>query len=164
MEKLRKIEVADWLDERRNEFASVDEQQECNSSLTAAAKMRVFRNALHARNKVGWVCWDQNHRTGVIKISKPGLRLVQKLFAHNDHMCVKDLLAIYDRAIELHCSMPHHRNFERDIQWCALNSDNLLTFITCLHKIVEQMGIKSAVKVYLKDLKDLQPEDEPLAA
>jgi hypothetical protein len=69
-------EFAQW----KKEHASPDEHKENDAGLAPAEKMRVFRNALSSKNRVGWIIYDQTHRTSLIRISNVGLKRVQTLF------------------------------------------------------------------------------------
>ena len=154
-------ERAQW----HEEYASVDEPKEDDASLSPAEKMRVFRNALHSLNKMGWIFYDQTHRTNIIQVTKVGCERIQKLFAVNPELTPADLLPIMDGCMEKYCAWPvPPRRFRKGDWWHSRMGHRLHMFASYLKTIVKELEMVSPVKVYLPDAKVQEEADVALAA
>ena len=164
-ETLREQAIKEEFDQWCKEYASVDERKEDDPSLSPAEKMRVFRNALHARNKVGWIFYDQSHQTHKIQVSKIGCERIQKLFALNSVLTPSDLLPIMDRCMKEYCGRPTlPKEFRRRDMWHSRMGHRLHMFASYLKTIVKELKMVSPVKVYLAKSKSPEDEDVALAA
>ena len=162
--------VEEEFKDRRKECASPDADKEHDSDLPPAQKARVFRNALDSRNKVGWIFFDQTHRTDQITNVKRALPLVQKLFENNEQMTVADLLKIMDGAMDIFINQPAPQKPQsyagwyppKDVMWHARWGHDLLFFMRNLHWIVDQLGMTGScpIEMFLRDLKERQDEQE----
>ena len=117
-ENLRLEAVAEEFNQRRQEFASRDEDKENDSDLSPAEKARVLRNALKTRNQVGWITFEQKHETHLIKITKLGLQRIQKLFELNPELTPAKLLPVMDDCINEFIGRPAPPKEMR--AWCPL--------------------------------------------
>jgi hypothetical protein len=153
--------------QRRIEFASKDEDREHDIDAAPAEKTRVFRNGLNARNKVGWIFYDQQHRTDCITgISMRSLALVKKLFENNPQLTAANLLTIMDAVMNAYVGQPKPMEPEtwkgwfppKGIRWHARRGHNLLFFITNLHTIVKQLNMTTPIETFLRDVKNRENE------
>ena len=128
--------------------------------LSPAEKMRVFRNALNTRNKVGWIWFDQTHQTQRIQVSKLGLQRIQELFVLNPDLTPADLLPIVDGCMNEYSGRPAPpKNFRRGVHWHARMGHRLHIFASYLETIIKQLGMQVASRdVYLSDA-NIQDED-----
>jgi hypothetical protein len=154
-EKAIEEEFAQW----RKQYASPDEHNGNDADLAPAEKMRVFRNGLSSRNKVGWIFYDQTHRTEQIKINATGLKRIQKLFELNEHLTAADLLKVMDRCMDAYRSRPAPGAFRHGVQWHARMGHNVAMFASYLRTITTQLEMKSPVEHYLNG-PDSTPADE----
>jgi hypothetical protein len=129
-------------DELRTQFASVDEGKEWDGSLSPAEKARIFRNALNARNQVGWICLGGERKTDQIKTSKASLREVEKLFNLNPAASAGDLLMVMDACMKIHSTFPPvSKIFRPGIKWHARHGRKLSTFVRDLKTIMKQVEL-----------------------
>jgi hypothetical protein len=160
-EDRRQKEVEEAFAQMRKDCASPDAHKEHAADLAPAEKMRVFRNALFSKNRVGWNFYDGSYRINQIVVSKRGLKRIQKLFELNDHLTPADLLQIIDRCMKAYSNQPAVRLFKRGVRWHARNGHKLETFASYLKTIENQLGIRSGVEVYLGN-EDEEPADEDI--
>ena len=164
-EEARMKGVAEEFAQWRQQYASVDEHKENDPDLSPAEKMRVFRNALHTRNEVGWIWFDQTHQTHRIQVSNLGLQRIQRLFELNPDLTPANLLPVVDGCMNEYSGRPAPpKKFVRGVYWHARMGHRLHLFASYLETIVKQLGMKSPVKVYLSDAKTEEEEGVALAA
>ena len=143
----------------------MDEHKEDDPALSPAEKMRVFRNALHSRNKVGWIFFDETHRTNIIQVTKVGCERIQTLFAVNPELTPADLLPIMDGCMEKYCAWPvPPRRFREKDFWHSRMGHRLHMFASYVRTIVKELEMVSPVKVYLPDAKVQEEVLETMAA
>lgn len=90
-------------EDRKRELASVDVAKESDPDLAPAAKARVLRNALQARNSWGYI--DDTGEfvdKGVVVYSPADLDTAEKLFELNRGFCAGQLLEVIDKCVETH--------------------------------------------------------------
>jgi hypothetical protein len=150
------------FNELREAHASRDEDLEGEADLSPAEKTRYFRNGLNAMNKIGWIAFDQQHRTDEINSIKPALRLVRRLFELNPDTSAGDLLAVMEACMKLRMSRPAPGKFRKGVQWHARSANNLLNFVLWLPRIVEQLGMSDSCPftVFLRDEVSADSENE----
>lgn len=164
-EEIRIRAVDEEFAERRQEFASPDEDKEHRVDLTPAEKTRVFRNAVSARNKVGWIFYDQTHRTDQIRMTRTSLSLVQKLFQHNLGTSPADLLKVLDHCVDAFRNQPKPPlDYKPGVRWHARTGGrDLWSFASYLKAIVRDLGVDSPVELFLGDISADQEELEMAA-
>lgn len=162
-ENLRLEAIDEEFEQRREAFASRDQDKENDASLSPAEKTRIFRNALNARNEVGWITFEQKHATQLIQVNKVGLQRIQRLFELNPNLTPAKLLLIMDGCINEFISRPAPpKRCVRGVKWHARTGYRLDRFASYLSTIVKQLGVVSPVEVYLSD--DQSDEDEVVLA
>lgn len=165
-EDAREAAVKEEFQQRRKEYPGVDAGQEQDAELAPAQKARVFRNGLSSMNEVGWIGFDQTHRTHQITgINRPALKLVEKLFEINPQSTASDLLKIMRGCMDAYVKQPAPAKPQRrkdwyppkGVKWHARMGHHLLFFITNLHHIVNQLGTGDSacpVETFLRDIKE----------
>ncbi len=91
-EKMKQLK---W-EEEAAEFASIDEDKECDPDLSPAEKMRILKNALWARKAHGY----EPSRQEIIVFNVTSLKRAETFFRENRHVSVSSLLVVLDHCAE----------------------------------------------------------------
>ena len=159
-EAIHQRAVDEEFDERGREYASPDEDKEGRADLSPAEKTRVFRNALSARNKVGWIFYDQTHRTDQIRVTRTGLALLHRVFEHNPDTSPADLLRAMDLCTDAFRNQPAPKTFRKGVNWhTRMGGNDLWCFVMYLKAIVRDLGISKPVEMFLGDIEDVEEEE-----
>ena len=137
----------EWVQRRKEQFASKDEHKEHIADRAPADKMRVFRNGLRSRNDIGGEFWDGTYwKKPVIVITKSALVNVTKVFELNPDCTPADLLAVMDGCIDLFLTEAPLPESEHDDLWHARRGIDLDFFVTHIPVICDELGIDCPIQ------------------
>jgi hypothetical protein len=159
-EKLRLAAVEKEFAERREEFAGPDEALEDDEELTPAEKTRVFKQGLYSRNKVGGIYYDQQHRTNEIKISRIGLKRIERIFEQQRHLTPAALLKVMDGCLSRVREQPTPTEFKRKVAWHARKGTSVAFFASYLSTIVKQLEMIEICPLHESGPTDSEEHDE----
>lgn len=153
-----------WMEDRKKQFASVDERKESDASLTPAEKARVLRNALQSRQQVGYLDHMCNHKEMPIIFSNADLDKAERLFELNREFSVAQLLRVMDRCVYIHVNDVRPEGF--DERFHARRGHKLGYFLKHIIKIAEELEITdlNGWEPLPEDLKHNEDESTELAA
>lgn len=149
-----------WMEDRKKQFASVDEHKEFDASLAPAEKARVLRNALESRRQIGYLDQLCRHKEMPIIFSNADLDKAERLFELNREFCVGQLLYVIDRCVysRIHDVTPE--GF--DERFHVRRGHKLGYFLKHTIKIAEELEVTdlNGWQPLAEDLKHNEDEDE----
>lgn len=142
-QRLREEEMA----ARRKEFASADEDKEFLTHLSPAEKARIFKNGVNCRNQVGWTHFTRRLLTDQIKVTKGGLKEIERLFELNRELTPRELLEILDRAMDVRMDLsPPSSEYEGGVRWHARQgAGDVWKFARYLRGIVRDLEYECSI-------------------
>lgn len=109
---------------------------------------------------MGWIFFDNTHRTDQIRVIRTGLTLLHRVFEHNPDTSAADLLRVMELCIDAYRNQPAPKGeYRAGANWHArMGGHDLWCFVMYLKAIVRDLGIFKPVDVFLGDISEVEKE------
>jgi hypothetical protein len=127
-------------------FASPDSQRECEHELAPAAKVRILRNGIIARNKFGFLDSNNDRIRDRIAVTKEGLTIAEEFFVLNTQWSAGDVLGLLEHCAQLDDNPPDGGH---DKLWHARRGRNLGFLMKNLDTVVNRLGLSASLPCFV---------------
>lgn len=130
----------------RLRFASPDAHREGQHELAPAAKVRILRNGITARNKFGFLDSNNDRKTDRIAVTKEGLTIAEEFFVLNTQWSAGDVLGLLEHCAQLDDNPP---DGGYDELWHARRGRNLGFLMKNLDTVVNRLGLSASLPCFV---------------
>jgi hypothetical protein len=134
------------LEARRQQHRSPDELLEDDASLSAAQKVKVLRNAINSRNRIGILDRKLNIQNNLLSFNDNSLHLAKEFFNANPAATASDLLEVMDFCAAYVADNPLEEG-EYDEHYTLRKGTHLTSLLKALPAIATAAGMDGLLTV-----------------